>query len=304
MKIHILHDFVGGAWGGGNQFLKALRQYLMENGLYADHYQSADTILVNSKDHLDFAFQLKKQFNCKIIHRIDGVFGIYRNDPRLDDMVHSFASKVADGVIFQSEWSQKTHKERGFIDTHPYETVIYNAANPNIFNTDYKKEKNKKIKLITTSWSSNWGKGFKTLQYLDEHLDFEKYDYEFIGQSPVKFKNIKMTSPLPQEVLVKIMKKCDIFITATENDTCSNSLLEALSCGLPAIGLNSGGTPELISTGGRIYNEMDELLGVIDDVSTNINSFKKKINIKSFEDIAEEYIKFISKSSHRTRWNK
>ena len=68
MKIHILHDFVGGAWGGGNQFLKALRQYLMENGLYADHYQSADTILVNSKDHLDIKKAIKtlnslKQYN-------------------------------------------------------------------------------------------------------------------------------------------------------------------------------------------------------------------------------------------------
>ena len=30
MKIHILHEFIGGAWGGGNQFLKALREYLKE----------------------------------------------------------------------------------------------------------------------------------------------------------------------------------------------------------------------------------------------------------------------------------
>ena len=32
MKIHILHEFIGGAWGGGNQFLKALREYLKVNG--------------------------------------------------------------------------------------------------------------------------------------------------------------------------------------------------------------------------------------------------------------------------------
>ena len=98
MKIHILHEFIDGAWGGGNQFLKGLRNYFLDKGVYTPHPQVADIILVNSKDHLNLANQLKKDLNKKIVHRIDGVFGIYRNNPDLDYLVYRFANTMADGI--------------------------------------------------------------------------------------------------------------------------------------------------------------------------------------------------------------
>ncbi|MBA7489471.1 hypothetical protein ES702_00005 [subsurface metagenome] len=36
MKIHILYKFIEGPWGGGNQFLKALRDYFRKVGVYSD----------------------------------------------------------------------------------------------------------------------------------------------------------------------------------------------------------------------------------------------------------------------------
>ncbi len=292
MKIHILHEFISGPYGGGNQFLKALRDYFINKGVYEDDYSNADIILVNSKDKLDLAKSCKQYFNKKIVHRIDGVFGIYRNEPKLDELVHNFSNNIADGIICQSEWSMMIHKERGLKD-HSKEVVIHNAANPKLFNTNYTKNQNKKIKIITTSWSSNWGKGFKTLQYLDENLNFDKYEYEFVGQSPTSFKNIKMTRALPQEELAERVKECDIFFTATENDTCSNSLLEALSCGLPTIGLKSGGTTELISDGGGVYEHKNEILPLIDKISSNLKEFKSNIKIDNMETIGNKYYEFI-----------
>lgn len=292
MKIHILHEFINGPYGGGNQFLKALRDYFVSKGVYEEDYSDADTILVNSKDNLDLAESCKQHFNKKIVHRIDGVFGIYRNEPALDKLVHTFSNNVADGIIYQSKWSMLAHKERGLND-HSKETIIHNAANPKIFNTDYVKKDNDKITILTTSWSSNWGKGFKTLQYLDDNLNFDKYNYEFIGQSPTSFKNIKMTRALPQEELAERVKKCDIFFTATENDTCSNSLLEALSCGLPTIGLKSGGTTELISAGGGVYEHNTEILPLIDKVALNLENFRSKIKIDNMETIGHRYYEFI-----------
>ena len=291
--IHILHEFIDGPWGGGNQFLKGLRNYLKDKQLYTDDLRLADTILVNSKDNLDYAYNIKKQLNKKIIHRIDGVFGIYRNEPKLDEMVHMFANEEADGVIYQSKWSMDCHKERG-LKTHSNEIIIYNAPNPKIFNMDYKKPKNEKIKLVTTSWSANWGKGFKTLNYLDCNLDFDKYDYEFIGNSPIGFTNIKYTQALPTKELAEKLKKCDIFITATENDTCSNSLLEALHLGLPVVGLDSGGTPEIIGKGGEVYSERVELIPLIDKVSDNIDNYRKNIQVDDMESIGNKYYEFIN----------
>ena len=154
MKIHILYDFVDGPYGGGNQFLKGLKDYFVNKGLYEDDYANADVILVNSKDNLDLATSCKQYFNKKIIHRIDGVFGIYRNDPKLDDLVHRFSNNVADGIIFQSEWSMLAHKERGLRD-HSKETIIYNAANA-VSNITFNKNVGESIHLIcfeTNKWS-------------------------------------------------------------------------------------------------------------------------------------------------------
>ena len=147
MKIHILHDFIDGPYGGGNQFLKALRQYFMDKDLYENDYETADAILVNSKDKLDLAASCKQYFNKKIIHRIDGVFGIYRNQPNIDELVHNFANKIADGVIYQSKWSMDMHKERGMNDRER-EVIIHNAVNSKIFNTNHSYIRNKKITLI------------------------------------------------------------------------------------------------------------------------------------------------------------
>ena len=37
MKLHFLFDFKEGPWGGGNQFLKALRNYFREKGIYSEN---------------------------------------------------------------------------------------------------------------------------------------------------------------------------------------------------------------------------------------------------------------------------
>ena len=54
-----------------------------------------------------------------------------------------------------------------------YETVIYNAPDNKIFDRIGKKEFNPKvkIKLITTSWSSNWRKGFEIYDFEVEYID-------------------------------------------------------------------------------------------------------------------------------------
>ena len=46
-----------------------------------------------------------------------------------------------------------------------------------------------------------------------------------------------------------------------------------MSCGLPAIGLNSGGTPELINKGGELFDNQEDLKDKIDLVSKSLGSY-------------------------------
>ena len=293
MRVNILYNFLDGPWGGGNQFLKALKNDFINKNLYEESPLKADVILINSKDNLDKARDLVVNHNKKCIHRLDGIFKLYRGNADYDNdlRVYYFMKKYASGAIYQSKWSQEKHKINGANQLNK-ESVIYNAVNPLIFNKNTNIIKNK-IKLITTSWSSNPRKGFHFLKYLDEHLDFNKFEYTFIGNSPISFKNIKMINPLDSRGISENLKLHNIFITGTENDTCSNSLIEALSCGLPVIALNSGGSPELIGKGGKIFNNNEELINCINDVSNNLSYYKSNINAFNINDVSNQYYNFL-----------
>jgi len=292
MKINILYNFLDGPYGGGNQFLKALRNEFMIKGVYEDNPMLADIIIVNSKDNLDKAELLAKKYHKKCIHRIDGVFSLYRGESEKynDELVYNFSKHYASGIIYQSQWSKTSHYTNGALP-HSNEAIIYNAVNPEIFYPKLKS--NNKIKLITTSWSSNYRKGFHYLEYLDNNLDFSKFDYTFIGNSPINFKNINLHPPQPSIELAQILQLHDIFITGTENDTCSNSLLEALTCKLPVIALDSGGSPELVKKGGELFNSKEDLIPLINKISNNLPQYISNIEIDSIEDIANQYLNFI-----------
>ncbi len=298
MKINIYFPFTDGPFGGGNQFLKALRNYLKKTAEYEEMPENADIILFNSHHNVSELIKLKRKYPQKIfIHRIDGPVFLIRNDNRiLDKLIYTFNDKIADASIFQSEWSKIKNYELG-IKKKQFETIILNAPDSEIFN---KKEKLKfksggKTKIIATSWASNINKGFETYAFLDENLDFTKYEMTFCGNSPVKFKNIKHIKPLPSKELAKILKKHDIFITASKNDPCSNALIEAMHCGLPAIGLNDGGHPQIMGKGGLTFNDNNEIIEKIKTVTENYSDFQNNIKLPDMNETGQKYFEFMQK---------
>jgi len=303
MKIHFLYNFQLGPWGGGNQFLKALKRKFEEQSVYKENVEKADIILFNSYPfRSEYLFEqilsLKQKHPTRIIvYRLDGPISLVREkDREIDKIIALFNRFFMDGIIFQSNWSREKNKKYFNISSR-YETVIHNAPDNEIFNKNNKKEFNLKerIKLIATSWSSNWRKGFEIYKFLDENLDFSKYEMTFVGNSPIEFKNIKWIKPLPSKELAEILKQHDIYITASQNDPCSNSLIEALSCGLPAVVLNDGGHPELVREGGELFNGKEDIIEKIEKVAQNYNYYKSKIPEFSIEKVAQDYYEFAKK---------
>jgi glycosyltransferase involved in cell wall biosynthesis len=90
--------------------------------------------------------------------------------------------------------------------------------------------------------------------------------------------------------LAEILRGQDIYITASENDPCSNSLIEGMACGLPAIYRNSGGHPELVKSAGLPFNSHEEIPGLITDVMNNYDGYVNNINVNSITDIAHQYL--------------
>jgi glycosyltransferase involved in cell wall biosynthesis len=309
MKINILFDFKQTPYGGGNQFLKALKAYFISRSVYTDDVANSEVILFNSYQNISEVIRTKFCYPRKIfIHRVDGPIKLYNNmNDRRDNIVTMLNRTISDATIFQSNWSREQNMILGFPKTQ-FETVIPNAPDPAIFNRDGKVRfsVDRKIKLIATSWSPNWKKGFKIYSWLDQNLDFNRYDMAFIGRSPIKFKNIKYIAPLKSRELAVELKKNDIFIIASEKDPCSNCLIEALHCGLPAIVLNDGGHPEIIGRAGEIFQKFEEIPLLIKKIVNNYAFYQSNINLIYLDKIGERYFNFFEKvfQMHGNRHNR
>lgn len=309
MQLHILFPLKNEPWGGGNQFLNALKKEWLQKKVYTEHPQDADVVLLNSYPFgaefvFDQAFSLKKRFSKKIfVYRLNGPISAIRNtDKEVDQVIAKFNTLLCDGIIFQSKWCQKENRNTFGISSQ-HETVIYNAPDKNIFNTYNRDSSNapKKIKLIAVSWSSNPRKGFEVYHYLDEHLDFTKYEMTFVGNTECSFKHIHHIPAVNSHELASLLKKHHIFTTASQKDPCSNAVVEAISCGLPIIALNDGGHPELIQKGGLVFETKNDLLKKIDEVANDLEKFRSQLPLYDIRNTAEEYFMFAKKIMDDTK---
>jgi glycosyltransferase involved in cell wall biosynthesis len=292
MKFCILFPFYEGAWGGGNQALKSLRAEFEERGMYVDKYAEADVVVFNSHHQLGDVLTARRRYPDKIfLHRIDGPISLIRGTKgTLDLLIYALNQACADGTIFQSNWSYQKNKDVGYKNRKP-SVVVHNAPDKEFFFRRPGKQstKNNQVRIIATSWSTNLRKGYDDYVWLDKHLDFSRYQFTFVGNTPVEFENILHIAPMPSQKLGEQIRNSDIYITASRRDPCSNSLVEAINCGLPAIGKNDGGHPELIQNGGLLYDDVQQVPQLLDQLSHNYDNFVENLPQFTIEAVADSY---------------
>jgi glycosyltransferase involved in cell wall biosynthesis len=72
-------------------------------------------------------------------------------------------------------------------------------------------------------------------------------------------------------------------------------LIEAISCGLPAVVLNDGGHPELIQKGGELFLGKEDILQKINKVAGNYSYYQSRLPRFSIEDASQRYLDFCQK---------
>lgn len=295
MKIHILYNFRDEPWGGGNQFLCALRSQWRTQGIYAEESSEADVILFNSYPFgapslFAEAFRIKRaRPEVAFVHRLNGPISLIRGtDVEVDRMIAFFNRTLCDGIVFQSRWCQTMNHEL-FQLTSEVEDVIHNAPDPALFFPASEPIAHSPVRLIATSWSANPRKGFEAYAYLDKHLDHSRYQMTFVGNSPISFENIIHKPAVDSREVAALLREHDVFVTASQKDPCSNSLIEALSCGLPAVALADGGHPELVQDGGELFTTHEELLRAIDRVGDNLSTYRAQLPTFNIVDVARQY---------------
>jgi glycosyltransferase involved in cell wall biosynthesis len=295
VKICVHYNVKNGPWGGGNQFLRALISQFRENQTLSDSLDRAEVHLFNSHQNVKEVVQaVRKHPNATFIQRLDGPMRLYndRLDSR-DTIAFLLTKYIPDGVVFQSQWSRRETLKRGIIKQDQKTVVIHNSADEKIFfRPSQTKRRSKKVRLIISSWSSNQKKGFEIYDWLDENLDFDRYSVKFVGNSPRDFQNIVAIAPVPSKELGRMLRESDVFLTASQNDPCSNSVIEALLSGVPVLALASGGHPELVQQGGMLFHGKSDILEKIDEISTNLESFRAAIFVKRMATVTLSYQAF------------
>ncbi len=295
VKIGLWHEYHKPPYGGGNQFMMALRKALQEQGaaVVVNKFQDdIDVHLCNSAwfDTERFLSKTRRK-KIRMIHRIDGPVTLYRGlGSQEDDRIFELNERFADATVFQSAYCFFQSSDLGYRAVSPI--VIHNAVDGDIFHPRGRRryDGSDKLRLISTAWSDNPRKGGPLYKWLDENLDFSRFEYTFVGRVQQQFRNIRYIAPQKSGKLAEILRQHDIYITASQHEPCSNALLEALACGLPALYRNDGGNPELVSFGGLPFEGEEDILGQLDRLAAHYASFQSLIYVKPIDEIARRYI--------------
>ena len=214
--------------------MMALQGAMQRQGIKVVHNKlsrSVDVHICNSCWFDYQKFQAKAgDFPIRMIHRIDGPVTLYRGEGReVDEKIFALNKALASVTVFQSAYCFRKSYELGFEATSP--VVISNGVNHEVFHPNERIgiDDQRKIKLISSAWSDNPRKGGPFLKWLDEVLDWERFDYTFVGRVKESFANIKHIKAVPSERLADILRQHDIYIALSLHEPCSNALLEALS---------------------------------------------------------------------------
>jgi glycosyltransferase involved in cell wall biosynthesis len=143
--------------------------------------------------------------------------------------------------------------------------IIRNGVDTNEFKPKSKNSSNE-LKIICVTRLIK-RKGVKYLIYALNNLKNLNITLTLIGSGPEKkdllakinkFRlqnKIRLIDYIPHSELPKYYNNADLFVLPSLNEGMSNSILEAMACGLPIITTNTGGTAELIKNNGIIVKK-------------------------------------------------
>jgi glycosyltransferase involved in cell wall biosynthesis len=301
-KVGLWHKFFAPPYGGGNQFMLALRNALRRRGVMVVENQlreDLDVYLLNSV-HFDveqfLAFARRHRFRA--VHRIDGPIHLIRGfDREKDELCFELNKRFAAATVLQSTWTYQRIAEMSYQPVKP--VIIRNAVDPSVFHSHGRVpfDPGRKIRLIATSWSNNARKGGPIYKWLEERLDWDRFEFTFVGNESVPFSRIRSLPAVPSEELANLLREHDVYITASQNDPCSNAVIEALACGLPVLYRNDGGHPELVGYGGLPFSSEEEILPQLERIVTHYDMFQRLIAVPTLDEVADMYLALLREAA-------
>jgi glycosyltransferase involved in cell wall biosynthesis len=294
--LALFHVFAPPPAGGGNQSLRAFVAECRRRGIRVESNTISRATRVCLFNSFNFDARRLELLSARVdglrmVHRVGAVTSLYRGwDDGTDARVGELNARFADATIAISQATIDMYRQIGIELVSP--RVIHNACDSAIFHPHGRTpfSRDRKTGLICTSWSDNPRKGGPTYRWLEQHLDWSRFDFTFVGNVEKPFERIRHVPPVPSEELADLLRGHDVFVTATEYDAYSNALVEALSCGLPAVYLDSGGSREAVKEAGFAFTDREQIPDLLDRLVDEYEERQAAISLPSLEEIVDQYL--------------
>ena len=279
-----------GFWGGGNQWLEQIIRSLRQDGYSVrfDLKTSVDCILMaDPRSGRDVTFDVgeiaahKSRYPHTVC--IQRVNDNDRHRGSADrDRSQADASRVADHTVFVSAWLREYEIERWFDPAQPH-SVITNAADSRIFHPLGRAALTPEtpMRLVTHHWSDNWSKGFAVYAEIDRLIaegELPNTELWVIGRWPdeIRWRAARTFPPTRGAQLGQLLRRCHVYVTASQWESSGMHLVEGMQCGLPVLyQANGGGNVEIAQPVGICFR--DDVRRAIDEMRTTYPRWRQAV---------------------------
>lgn len=204
-------------------------------------------------------------------------------------------------IISPSKWLSICATESAIFRNHqiyicpnPIDSTLFKPIDKIVAKSIMNLDLNKKTLIFSADNKDNHYKGWIYLKQVLNKLDCEKYqclilgDYNETIDNEIQIKTTYTGYIHDDYSLMVAYNAADILVIPSLAENFPNVIVEAMSCGIPCIGFNVGGIPDLISTGKTGYLAEYK----------NVNDLKKGIefcleNNDIYETLSKNARKFI-----------
>jgi glycosyltransferase involved in cell wall biosynthesis len=275
IKVFCNYRTVDKPWGGANNFVKTLKDYLEATGnveFVHDINSRYDVLFMNSigkgpgrpeNESTELSPRetlFLKQFGSaewralfkaqesgkKIIFRSVNLdkSAFYRPFLSYRDVKVILTMNLVHRVVLQTAYMEPVFRSAGYFRRNS--EVIHNGADSRIFNLENRSywDGASPLRILSATFSDRSSKRFDTISAISRMPGVECIH---IGRWPKHMNpaNVRLCGVLSREELSAAMKHASVFLHPAERDPCPNVVQEALASGLPVIYSDDSGAREL-----------------------------------------------------------